>query len=528
MNLARWTPWIGVGLLVATFSVSLLNITRRGREEADPGLRILRIAHWQLEAGPSAAIDEIAREYERRHPGVRVEQLRIPERIYPQWVTTQLVGGTAPDLVQVGTAIDNERLARFFEPVTEHALAPNPYNEGTELAGLPWRETFYDGMASGFDENLQDYYGAAMFVGSVRMFYNRDLLVRITGADAPPRTLAEYEALCRRVREYAVETGRDLVPVAGSRYNAPMMVETQFRAVTQKLALTVAPRLVLRSEPEHVLLGFVEGTLGFATPEVRAGLDVMRRTGRTMQPGFTQLQREDASILFQQGHALMIATGSWDATGMFANDAFRVGAFELPMPMPDDPEFGGFVLGRTAEVGASAFNPFGITRSSPNLELALEFMRFMTSQEQNRVFARVSGWLPMVKGVEPREQMKVFMPRYEGYPQGFGLGLGADTRRILGSSLNQLYQASGTVEAFVGAVEKPYLEAARADLGRILQARLGQAVRSDYVSTANAIRVRRHPEDELLARRVVAQRERLFDNELAHAFYLSRLEQAGP
>ncbi|MCU0794292.1 MAG: hypothetical protein MUE42_15930 [Opitutaceae bacterium] len=277
MKLARWTPWLGLALLLATFAISLLNIARRGREEADPNLRVLRIAHWQLETGPAVAIDAIAREYERRHPGVRVEQMRIPEKIYPQWVTTQLVGGTAPDLVQIGAAIDNERLARFFEPVTEQALLPNPYNEGSELAGLPWRETFYDGMASGFDENLQDYYGAAMFFGSVRMFYNRDLLVRITGRDEPPQTLAEYEELCRRVGEYAQANGKELIPVAGSRYNAPMLLENRFRALTQKLAMREAPRRMLRFEPEYVLLSFLEGRLSFETPEVRAGLEAMRR-----------------------------------------------------------------------------------------------------------------------------------------------------------------------------------------------------------------------------------------------------------
>src|SRR5207253_9887425 len=118
----------------------------------------IRFAHWQLENGPRDAFEKIAAEYSKLHPGISVEQLPIPERIYPNWFITQLVGGMAPDLIQIGKGSNDERLTRFFTPLSDLASSPNPYNKGTDLEGVPMRETLFDGMEGGFVQNLIEFY----------------------------------------------------------------------------------------------------------------------------------------------------------------------------------------------------------------------------------------------------------------------------------------------------------------------------------------------------------------------------------
>ncbi len=515
---------IGVALLLGTFSVSLLKVARRAVDQRDPSIRVIRIAHWQLEDGASTAIDAVAREYERLHPGVRIEQLRIPERVYPNWVTTQLVGGTAPDLIQIGKGIDSERSARYFRAITDEVLLPNPYNRGTPLEGMPWRDTYVDGMIGGFDDALQDYYGAPLFMATVRMYANLGLLRQVTGSTELPRSLDELLALSDRVEEHARRTGRAIVPIAGSKYNAPILIERLFRSTTQRFALELSTSRQMTIGPDLLALGLLREDWSLRSEPIQAGLTLASDIGRRMQPGFLHLAREDATFLFQQGRALFIATGSWDATTLIQGSSFRIGVFDLPAPSPQHPEYGRFVLGRHSEASVRSYGPFGITRTSAHPELALDFMRFITSAPYNQLFADKSGWLPVITGVKPSPAIAPFAPVFEGYPDGFFLNMGPDTLRVVENNLHILFSPAAGVEQFTAAAEAPLRRAARGDLARTLRIRNNQIGRADLVVSAEEILLGLHPDDAASARRAHGQHERQFTSEIHHAHLSGALE----
>lgn len=506
----------GVSLLAATFAISLWKISRRAAAENDPALKIVRIAHWQLEDGVSDAIDAAARDYERLHPGVRIEQMRIPERVYPNWVTTQLVGGIAPDLVQIGKGIDAERLVRHFLPITDEVLRPNPYNRGTDFETTAWRDTYLDGMISGFDEAQQDYYGAPLFMATVRMYANVTLLQQITGSTRLPRSLDDLIALCAQADAYAQQSGRPLVPIAGSRYNAPFLIERLFRSVTQRLNLELSTNRQLTTDSEQLMAGLLQGTWDLDTPSVRAGLVLAGDIGRHMQPGFLQLTREDATFLFQQSRALMIATGSWDATTLINGSPFEIRVFDLPIPHADHRTYGSHVLGRHSEASLRSYGPFGVSRVSAHPEIALDFMRFITSATQNQNFADRSGWLPVIAGVRPRENIAAFAPVMDGYPDGFYLALGPDMSRVVNNQLHLLVAQDGNVERFVSESSAPLRAAARADLSRALRNRTSQIARADLSLAAEASLADSAPE-AVPDQRARNQRERQFASEIQHA-----------
>lgn len=516
---------IGFGLLAVTFGISLWKVFTYTTSESDPSLRTIRIAHWQLEDGAAAAIDAAAREYERLNPGVRIIQMRVPEKVYPNWVTTQLVGGTAPDLIQIGKGIDQARMARFFEPISDEVVKPNPYNEGTALEGIPWRETYIDGMIGGFDEMLQDYYGAPLFMATVRMYYNRTLMQRITGEDRPPRNLGELLILAERTREYAAEQGIVLVPIAGSRYNAPILIERIFRTMTQRMVQDLSARRQFQVEFESLLLGLNQGVWDLTTPALAQALELASQLGRHMQPGFMQLDREDATFLFEQGRALTVATGSWDATTLFNRPRFPVGVFDLPAPSPDHPEYGQFVLGRHSEAGVRAYGPFGIPRTSANPDVALDFMRFITSLPGNQLFAEKSGWVPVILGVKPVPEIAPFTPVFDGYPDGFYFAQTPDVARIMETNMHMLFTGDDGVARFLRNVAGPLQTAAKSDLVRLQRNRVVQLVRSDLTVTANEMLISEGGGDEEgLERRARAQRERQLAAEAAHAHFSSVIE----
>ncbi len=485
MNREKFLNAIGFTLLLACFAVALFQVFSRGAKEKAEG-EILRFAHWQLEGGIREAFDVLAREYESLNPGVRIEQIAVPERTYPQWTKTQLIGDTATDIVQLGMGADDELLARFFVPISEYVERPNPYNRGTALADVSWRETTIDGMQAGFNyrPNLLEYYGASVSMFTVRIYYNASLWDRLLGDTAHPRTHDEFVALCERVGKLQTATGHQLLPIAGSKYNGPSLTNRLFASQTQRLNQSIDLLHTLRPANTDAAIAYLRGDWSIDHPAYTAGLEVTRQLGQFMQPGFVQLGREDATFYFLQGRALMIATGSWDSSSFRAQAEFDIGVFDIPLPSRDHPDYGQFVLGPAAEMEAGTGLTFGITRATPHFERALDFLHFLSSKPGNTIFSRVSGWLPSIVTVEPPEHVKPFLPRTHGYVDGFDLqvaSLGANTNRVIASNLNRLVSRTGSVDDFRERMRQQLETGIRQDLERAQRNTLINLNRQDVI-----------------------------------------------
>jgi ABC-type sugar transport system, periplasmic component len=486
---------IGLTLLAACFLFSLARVVRRGEAAADgtvDGRAVVRFAHWQLEGGLREAMDRLARDYEAVNPNVRVEQIAVPERTYKQWVRTQLIGGTAPEIVQLGQGADDELLARFIMPISEWVDKPNPYNAGTDLENTPWRETFVDNMEAGWNyrPNLAEYYGASMSMFTVRIFYNRDLWRRLLGDTPVPKTYDEFIEICERVRSASETTGRVVLPIAGSRENGSMLAFRLFSTQTQRLVRELDREHTLRPENIDVALAFLRGEWSVDSRGYHDGLAIMRETGLHMQPGFIQLRRDDAAFYFLQERAMMIATGSWDAPSFRAQADFEIGVFAIPAPSRDHPRYGANVLGQVSEANTGTGLSFGIVQGAARSDLALDFLHFATSRANNETFAQVSGWLPSVVGVNPTELIEPFVPVADGYLGGFDPTLsmlGANTLLTVQRSLNRLVDRAGSVASFTEIMREQLPDALREDLGRYERSTLLNVQRQDVILAALAM-----------------------------------------
>ncbi len=478
----------GVAFVVSVARVVFFNDSRSSPGSGDTVT--IRLAHWQLENGVRETFDRIAAAYTARHPNVRVEQIAIPDRIYANWFITQLVGGTAPDILQLGSDVQgttDERVARFFAPLGDLADAPNPYNADTPLADVPLRETYLDGMGSGYKDALLDYYSLPISGSSTRLFYNLDLLEKITGHREPPRDYRAFIALCEAAEEYARGTGQSLVPIAGSKFNAPYLMADLFASQTQTLARDTSPTGELRASPITQGLAYLRGDWTLDAPGIRSGLALTRQVATHMQPGFTQLDRDDAMLLFVQGRALMICSGSWDATGLRAQSPFPVGAARVPFPSPDDPDFGEQTLDVPAERASTGIT-FGLNRASEHPDVARDFLRFLASQPVNQLWTDSSGWVPAVLGVTPTPEVAVFLPDPEGFPLHYKIaadGMG-DLRRVFENALYRLYDPRGGVDAFLDEIRGDYRAAWLSDLARLARSRHESLQRSDTQAAALA------------------------------------------
>ena len=269
-------------------------------------------------------------------------------------------------------------------------------------------------MSGGFDAILMEYYSVPISGASIRLFYNMDLLKEITHAETLPGTYRDLLTLCAQAEEYGRKKGNILVPIAGSQYNAPYLMERLYESQTQKLVINLNPFSSLDVDNLRRGEDFLAGRWSLDSGAVRSGLTLMRDVGRYMQPGFNQLLRDDATLLFVQGHALMICTGSWDATSIRQQSGFRIGVSAIPFPSTQNPVYGKYTLGALSEAGFQGGVRFGLTRKSPHPEQARDFLQFMASRRINQIWTDTSGWIPCVAGTKANAEACAISADYGG------------------------------------------------------------------------------------------------------------------
>src|SRR5262245_25299310 len=211
-------------LVAAAFAWSIAAIATRRTAEVPPQSIVLRIAHWQLEAGVRQAFDQLATDYRREvNPNFYLIQDIIPETTYGQWVSTQLMGGTAPDIIEKGKGLTDaiwiSFANRYFMPLSRDVAQPNPHNKGTELEQVPMRQTYVDGMRAGYEDQMQEYMNVPLSQFVIRVFYNRDLLRRLTGLSEAPTNYHEFLKVCEKIASRRDERGQNYTPIASSSWH---------------------------------------------------------------------------------------------------------------------------------------------------------------------------------------------------------------------------------------------------------------------------------------------------------------------
>jgi raffinose/stachyose/melibiose transport system substrate-binding protein len=461
--------WAGLAVAFAICTVHIVRVSLRSQDAGDDR-KVLRIGHYLLHSGVRDALQDVIDEYERRHPDVHLVQVAVPERTYLQFLRTQLVAGTAPDILQLGAHLTGmeEMRARYFRPITAWVEEPNPYNAGTDLAGRRWRDTFVDGLdnAEAYSPALRHFYGVPLTVAGVRIFYNLAMLRELTGGERLPQTYDELIALCRVVEAHNRRDGGKIVPFAGSRMSALFLMAPLVSSVSQRLYYEMAADHSLQVTDWDYGLAYLQGRWSFDSPAIRRGYALTRELAQYQKPGFYQLSPPDAAMQFLQGQSLMLTTFVLDVSNLKAQAAFPIGAAPIPALTPADPTYGADVLGPVSELSSKASGNFGIVASSPHAAEAVDFLRFLGSKEGMEIFSRRSNWLPSVTNVEVADWMKQMQPVQAGYAGRFfaeyaGKG---DARFVIGNQLHLLIGQGGSVDAFLAMARANYGPAIRTDL----------------------------------------------------------------
>lgn len=483
--IAAKRPRLSVLMLLAGYAAAVVWVSTRSASVVSDRPVTLRLAHWQIERGPPDGIEAVIRRYEEINPRVHVEQVPVPSSLYRQWLRTNLAGGTGTDLVEfayfIGGVDDIPR--RYFEPLTRWIDQPNPYNAGTPLADVPWRQTFVDGLyytSSAGPEAGQDY-AVTLSLGSLRLFVNQRLLEDVSGSAArEPSSIADLLALRERAAVFAKRTGRPVHVLAGARDNATWLIEHLLQGSLVNFTLSLDREGLLSRTPHGLQRDYLSGRWSYREPQLQAAFELVREITTLMKPGFAQCARSDAAQEFLRGEALFIFAGTWDATSLKRLADFPVGAMRFPEPTRDAPHVGPYIRGPLPDGLLATGMAFYLNRTSPHFTEALDFLQFLTSYEAGEIFTAHSGWLSSVRGVRSSDDVETYRPFIDGYYTGASfMSVGPNTQMVFWRNFHRLIGHTGSVAAFATAMEAEMGSATRADLRLEVRNALATARRRD-------------------------------------------------
>lgn len=298
-------------------------------------------------------VEELVRDFEREHPGIRVEVQQIPWSAAHEKLLTAHVGRASPDMAQLG----NTWIAEFS------ALgALQPLDGFLDTSVTVADSSFFAGA---FDGNVVDGHtlGLPWYVDTRVLFYRRDLLAE-AGWSSMPVTWPEWRRAMEGIKR-VVGPGRYAIFLPLNEWPQPMVLGLQ------------AGSTILRDDDTRG---------AFSGPEFSRAFDFFVGLFRDgLAPPVSNTEIANLYQEFERGYFSMIITGPWNI-GEFRR-RLSPEAQPLwgtaPLPGPDGPGL--------SMAGGSSLVMFRRTRHP---EAVWALMSFLSRPEQQARFYHLTGDLP--------------------------------------------------------------------------------------------------------------------------------------
>lgn len=300
-------------------------------------------------------VQELVRDFEAGHPGIRVIVQQIPWSAAHEKLVTAFVGRSTPDLAQLGnTWIAEFAALRAIEPLDSYVAASSAVAPAGYFPGI-------------WDTNVLDdtLYGIPWYVDTRVIFYRRDLLAR-AGFDRMPGDWAGWRDAMRRVKRM-VGDNRYAIFLPMNEWNVAVILGLQ----------AGSPLLA-----DHATRGV------FHEPAFRRAYDYYIGMYReALAPPASNTDIANVYQEFERGTFAMYITGPWNLGEFRRRLAPEHQSWwaTAPMPGPDGPASGLSLAGGSSLV---------VFRASRHKAEAWQLIEFLSRPEQQLRFARLSGDLP--------------------------------------------------------------------------------------------------------------------------------------
>lgn len=317
----------------------------------DPGL-----TDWQ----------NMADAYMAEHPNVTIEITVLENEAFKTKLTTVLQSGDPPDIFQSwgGGGFNQQVQAGLLKDIT------------ADLDADPaWKDSFAPGALGVYSYQGKNY-GVPWDMGMVGFWYNKDLFAE-AGIDAPPATWTEFLADVQALKDAGI------TPISiGEGDKWPGMHFWNY----------LATRICGQAKFEAAM----DRSGSFADPcFVEAGAKLQELVAlEPFQDGFLGATHDEMQATFGNGLAAMELSGQWAPSTQKANAADTVGVANLGLF--GFPEVEGGAGAGTDVVGGG--NGFAIGKNAE--PEAVDFVKFLTSVENQTTIAANGSGIPVVKGAE--------------------------------------------------------------------------------------------------------------------------------
>ncbi|MFN2426073.1 MAG: sugar ABC transporter substrate-binding protein [Candidatus Binatia bacterium] len=317
------------------------------------------VVFWAMGSEAEAA-DAVLAGFRQQYPEIAVRVQRVPWSAAHEKLLTAYVGGSMPDVFQLG----NTWVAEL-----EMLGALEPLDAQVASSGVVAREDFFAGV---LDANVVDGRLVALpwYVDTRLLFYRRDLL-SAAGVTAPPRTWEEWRVAMQRIRSAPVASGG-----AANPYGVFLPVDEWQTPV------------VLAMQHGTSMLADNDTRGNFRSPEMRRAVEFYAGLFRDdLAPRKSEAQIANLYREFAAGYFAFFVTGPWNLVELARRMPAELADAWTTAPMPS---IDGAAPGLSIAGGAS----LAVSASSPRKEQAWKLVEYLSSTKVQVEFRVRSGDLP--------------------------------------------------------------------------------------------------------------------------------------
>jgi raffinose/stachyose/melibiose transport system substrate-binding protein len=329
----------------------------------------VKITWWHISTKDPALSDwqNMANAYQKDHPNVTIEITVLENEAFKTKLATVLQSGDVPDIFQSwgGSGLSEQVDAGLLKDITPELDAD----------GGKWRNTFAPGALAVFSKDGKNY-GVPWDMGMVSVWYNKDLFAKANIANTPT-TWSEFLADVKIFKDAGI------TPLALGEKDT-------------WTGMHIWSYLATRIGGEKAFNDVYTGKGKWTDPTfVQAGVELKKLIDmQPFQTGFLGADHDEMQGSFGNGEIAMLIGGQWSPNVSAANSADTKGVKNLGMF--NFPAVEGGAGAATDAMGGG--NGFAIGKNaSPE---AVDFAKYLTSLENQKVIAGDGTAIPVVKGAE--------------------------------------------------------------------------------------------------------------------------------
>ncbi len=360
------------------------------------------------------AMEVLANEWMDLHPGITLEYINAPAGDYVNWIETQLIGGTGPDIfwIWLGTLNDWADKGKTV-PVNDYLALPNKYTPDDQT---PWMDTFKSPFQVSFSPKGQ-WGGVPMDLVSTGVYCNLDILEEagidlgaelVTELGSPDSwaTFIDWQARIKDAGYFAFGPGAGIIDQWWT--TGVLSDQLLWHLIDRYDNLNYHDRPLefqedMVSQEELIQAILCEGWDPFEDPAVRDMYRIIKEWSAYFPDGFANPDFGNPYDLFSQGQLAMFWDGSWRVGNILQDTLrdFEFSSFWLPPVTKETSEFVQDPPYLPIGVGGYGSLAYGINHKcigKGNVDACIDYLMWLTTPEHDEyVVNEVPSFIPANK-----------------------------------------------------------------------------------------------------------------------------------